>query len=126
MKGQQHRLLLVEDHEATRHILRRILALTLTGWNVAEAATVEEGLAQLDPPPDCVLLDLELPDGPGEDILRKVRKDHLSTRVVVNTGTANLARLEAVSALKPEAVLQKPLNSSGLRRIHRVATELTN
>jgi DNA-binding NarL/FixJ family response regulator len=122
----QHRILLVEDHAETRHMLRRILALTLTDWEVTEAATVEEGLAQLDPPPDCVLLDLELPDGPGEAILRKVRQDHLQTRVVVNTGTNDEARLGAVSDLKPAAVLQKPLDSTGLRRIYRAAIELTS
>jgi DNA-binding NarL/FixJ family response regulator len=117
----RHRMLLVEDHQETRTLLRRILVLTLAGWEVAEAATVEEGLAQLDPPPDCVLLDLELPDGPGEAVLRKVRQDHLQTRVVVNTGTNDQARLTAVSDLGPDAVLQKPLDSVGLRRVHRAA-----
>ena len=121
----RHRMLIVEDHQETRTLLRRILALTLKDWDVAEARTVEEGLAQLVPPPDCVLLDLELPDGPGEDILRKVRQDHLQTRVVVNTGMNDAARMGAVSDLKPEAVLQKPLDSTGLRRIHEAATELT-
>ena len=121
----RHRMLIVEDHQETRTLLRRILALTLTGWEVVEATTVEEGLAQLVPPPDCVLLDLELPDGPGEALLRKVRQDHLQTRVVVNTGTADSARLGAISDLRPEALLQKPLNSTGLRRIHEAATALT-
>src|SRR3954447_8287530 len=121
----RHRMLIVEDHQETRTLLRRILALTLTGWDVVEATTVEEGLAQLDPPPDCVLLDLELPDGPGEAVLRKVRQDRLQTRVVVNTGMNDAARLGAVSDLKPEALLQKPLDSTGLRRIHQTATELT-
>src|SRR3954454_4611615 len=100
------RMLIIEDHQETRTFLRRILALTLTGWDVVEATTVEEGLAQLDPPPDCVLLDLELPDGTGEDILRKVRQDHLQTRVVVNAGMNDAARLTAVSDLGPDAVLQ--------------------
>src|SRR4051812_3291594 len=71
MKEQQRRIvLLVDDHLATRDVLRRILALS--GWEVLEAATVAEGLAQLDPPPDCIVLDLELPDGPVEQPVRKV------------------------------------------------------
>jgi len=106
---------LVEDHEATRHTLRRILALC--GWEVLEAATVAEGLAQLDPPPDCLVLDLELPDGSGEVLLRKVREDRLPTRVVINTGMNDPARLNAVSDLNPEAILLKPLDSWGLRTI---------
>jgi len=117
-------MLVIEDHQETRTLLSRILALILDGWEVAEAATVEEGLAQLVPPPDCVLLDLELPDGPGEAILRKVRQDQLQTRVVVNTGTNDAVRLGAVSDLRPEAVLQKPLDSAGLRRIYQTANAL--
>jgi len=110
-----HRMLLVEDHSETRTLLRRILSLC--GWNVIEAATVAEGLAQLAFPPDCLLLDLMLPDGSGETILRKVREDRLPTRVVINTGTTDPDWLDTVSDLKPEAILQKPLGSGDLRAI---------
>jgi two-component system KDP operon response regulator KdpE len=116
MKEQQRRIvLLVEDHLATRGLLRRILALC--GWDVLEAATVAEGLAQLDPPPDCIVLDLELPDGPGEALLRRVRVERIPTRVVVSSGTDDRARLSEVSYMRPDAVLRKPLDSEGLRRI---------
>src|SRR4051794_16478726 len=108
MKEQPRRiLLLVEDHQATREVLRRILALS--GWEVLEAATVAEGLAQLDCPPDCIVLDLDLPDGPGEAILRKVRMDRLPIRVVVSTGNPDSGRLREVSYMRPDAVLHKPL-----------------
>jgi two-component system KDP operon response regulator KdpE len=119
MDGLQHRMLLVEDHPATRNLLRRILSLC--GWDVIEAATLSEGLAQLDPPPDCLVLDLELPDGDGETILRAVRASHLPTRVVVNTGLDEPTRLNAVSELRPEALLHKPLDSAGLNRICEMA-----
>ena len=116
MKEQQRRLLLlVEDHQATRDVLRRILALC--GWEILEAATIAEGLARLDPPPDCIVLDLDLPDGPGEVLLRKVRVERIPTRVVVSSGTDDRARLSEVSYMRPDAVLQKPLDSEGLRRI---------
>jgi len=117
----RHRMLVIEDHPETRALLSRILCLILDGWEVVEAATVEEGLNRLVPPPDCVLLDLELPDGPGEAILRKVRQDHLQTRVVVNTGADDPVRLDTVTDLRPEVILQKPLDSEGLRSIHRAA-----
>jgi DNA-binding NarL/FixJ family response regulator len=116
MKQQQRRLLLlVEDHQATRDVLRRILALC--GWEILEAATIAEGLAQLDPPPDCIVLDLDLPDGPGEALLRRVRVERIPTRVVVSSGTDDRARLSEVSYMRPDAVLRKPLDSEGLRRI---------
>jgi CheY-like chemotaxis protein len=116
MKEQPRRIvLLVDDHPATRAVLRRILALC--GWDVLEAATIAEGLAQLDPPPDCIVLDLELPDGPGEAILRKVRMERLPIRVFVSSGMRDSARLSEVGAMRPDAFLQKPLDSAGLRML---------
>jgi DNA-binding NarL/FixJ family response regulator len=116
MKRQRRGIvLLVDDHQASRDLLRRILALS--GWEVLEAATVAEGLAQLDPPPDCIVLDLELPDGPGEAILRKVRMERLPIRVVVNTGMPESGRLREVSYMRPDAVLQKPIDAAGLLTI---------
>jgi DNA-binding response OmpR family regulator len=113
MNRQQ--MLLVEDHEETRTLLRRILSLC--GWQVAEAATVAEGLDRLDPPPDCLVLDLMLPDGDGETVLRKVREAHLPTRVIINTAEHDPRRLREVSDLKPDAILPKPLDSKSLRTI---------
>src|SRR4051812_12274081 len=95
MNERRPRLLLVEDHRETRVLLRRMLALC--GWEVLEAATMAEGLARLDPPPDCLVLDLELPDGGGEHLLRKVRVEGLPVRVVVATGVDDPARLSEVS-----------------------------
>src|SRR4051794_19552237 len=115
MQQQRGIVLLVDDHLATRTLLRRLLALS--GWDVLEAATLAEGLAQLDPPPDCIVLDLELPDGPGEAILRKVRRERLPIRVVVSSGMSDSGRLREVADMQPDAVLQKPLDSAGLRAI---------
>lgn len=115
MVKRPHRLLLVEDHPATRNVLRRLL--TMRGWDVLEATSIAEGLAGLDPPPECLVLDLMLPDGDGETILRKIRDDRLPTRVVVNTGTHDPDRLSAVSELKPEALLQKPIDIEQLCQV---------
>jgi CheY-like chemotaxis protein len=116
MNEQRGRIgLVVDDHLATRDGLCRVLALC--GWEVLEAATVAEGLAQLDPPPDCIVLDLELPDGPGEAILRKVRFERLPIREVVSSGMPDSGRLSEVRAMRPDALLQKPLDSADLRTI---------
>jgi len=112
MNDHKHRMLLVEDCHETRRAMRRILALC--GWEVAEAGTVAEGLAHLASPPDCLLLDLEMPDGDGEAILRRVRAEGLPVRVIVNTGMDDPDRLDRVAALGPEALLRKPLDSKSL------------
>src|SRR4051812_16506175 len=84
-----HRVLVVEDECTARETLHIILASHR--WTVSEAATVAEGLAQLDPPPDCIILDLDLPDGPGEAVLRRVREANLWTRVTITTGCDDAA-----------------------------------
>jgi DNA-binding response OmpR family regulator len=110
-------MLVVEDDRETRTLLRRML--TLCGWDVTEAATLKEGFDRLDPPPDCLVLDLQLPDGDGASLLRKVRVEGMPVRVVVNTGMDDPARLGVVTRLRPDAVLRKPLDSHGLTTICR-------
>src|SRR4051794_5324183 len=109
------RLLVVEDHEGTRHVLRSLFIRL--GWEVRVAGTIAEGLALLEPPPHCVLLDLMLPDGGGEIILRRIRAGHLPIRVVLTSGCGDPARLRQVQSLKPEALLQKPVDFAEVCRV---------
>ena len=88
--------------------LRKIF--TRKGWDVISAMTVAGGLALLDPPPDCVILDLMLPDGGGEAILRRVRDEKFKTYVAVCTGMIDPARLAVVEGLGPETLMRKPIS----------------
>lgn len=108
MVRPRRRLAIVEDHDSTRWLLAKLLERK--GWEVQTAATIAEGFALLEPRPDCLILDLMLPDGDGEVILRHVREHDLGTRVVVTTGTGDEDRLEAVRGLRPDAVLRKPID----------------
>jgi len=121
IKGKQVRILLVEDHDTTRRVLARLLSLN--GWEVRTAATVAEGLDLLDQGPDCVILDLMLPDGDGETVLRRVRDAGLQTRVVVTSATGDEARLEQVRQMGPAAVLQKPVDVEEICRVCETATD---
>jgi DNA-binding response OmpR family regulator len=110
-------LLVVEDDLASRRAIRTVF--TLRGWDVSSVATVTEALRLLDPPPDCVLLDLMLPDGEGEAVLRAVRNRNLPTRVVVTTGSSDPDRLRDLDRMGPDAVLNKPLNVNDVCRACR-------
>src|SRR6478735_2354464 len=95
--------LIVEDDRWTREAMASILRHR--GWVVQVAATVARGLELVEQTtPDCVILDLSLPDGSGEIILRQVREAALPTRVVVCTATHEQGRLEGVRQLEPDAV----------------------
>ena len=71
-----------------------------------------EGLAclEMEPRPDCLLLDLDLPDGRGEAVLERVRRDHLPIRVAVCTGNGDRNRWRAVQDFQPDALIQKPVD----------------
>ena len=76
-------VLVVEDTEPVRALIVRTLAID--GCRTAEAASAGEARAQLSrDAPDVVVLDLELPDSSGLDLLRKLVS--LSVPVVVLTG----------------------------------------
>lgn len=104
---ERPRLLVVDDDPYTRAGL--VALFTGHGWQVATAGTVAEALALLDPAPQCVLLDLKLPDGGGEAVLREIRARSLPTRVAVCSGIDDPRRLATVRGLNPELMLWKPI-----------------
>lgn len=107
-------VLIVEDHDGIRSALTRLFRLA--GWDALGVATVAEGLSSLDPAPDFAVVDLMLPDGDGEDVVRAIANRKLPTRVAVCSGTGDAERLEAVRRLGP-AVLQKPVTIEDVFRV---------
>jgi len=80
------RVLVIEDEPDLRDVLD--YNLTQAGHRVTLAATAAEGLrAARDGKPDLVLLDLMLPDQPGTEVCRAVKKDPATqeTRVIMVT-----------------------------------------
>jgi DNA-binding response OmpR family regulator len=119
-KMNDRRLLIVEDHEPTRHLLD--LFFRRRGWETSAAGTLAEGLSLLDsaPSPNCLLLDLDLPDGRGEVLLQKVRRDRLPVRVTICSGMGDPNRWSTVWRLAPEALFQKPVNLADVCRVCEV------
>lgn len=107
-------VLIVEDDPATGKALRRLFRLK--GWSVTLATTVADALESLTPPPYFILLDLMLPDGDGEDVLRRVRDENIPCRVGVCSGTNDVARLARVRDMGPDAIFQKPINFDAVCR----------
>jgi DNA-binding response OmpR family regulator len=103
--------LIVEDNPTTRTALERLLAME--GFHVESAATLQRGMERLDGHA-AVILDLDLPDGSGIDLLRKVRTDRLPIQVLVVSACSDAAVLDEVRALQPDAMLCKPLDVSKL------------
>lgn len=101
-------VLVVEDSPDALQTLMNLLEHY--NFRTAGASTLEEGLAKLvEIEPDAILLDLMLPGGDGAEILRRVRAEGRSTRVVITTGRP-LDQLGYVRELNPDAILTKPLD----------------
>jgi len=113
------RVLIVEDEGLPRRVWYEIF--DRREWDVTTANTIAEGLVSLESVPDYLVLDLSLPDGDGETILRKVRDDSLKTRVTVMTGIEDPARLSRVRQLGPEALFLKPIDVDDLCRESELA-----
>jgi CheY-like chemotaxis protein len=110
-------VLVVEDEPQALWAMARLMELR--GWRVERARSVGgafEALAS-GPPPDCVVLDLMLPDGDGAKVLRYVRESGLPTRVVVATAVVEPGRLDAVDELGPDAVVMKPVDIDEVSRV---------
>ncbi len=113
-------LLLVEDTASLSMVYRAVL--TRAGHDVACAATLSEARAFCaDRPPRLVLLDLQLPDGDGLDLLAELRAA-FDIRVIVITANGSINR--AVQAMRAGAFdfLVKPFDES--RLVNAVANAL--
>ena len=111
---RRHTLLLVDDEEAVRFPIRRFL--TASGYDVEEAASVEEGLAACRRAlPDAALVDFSLPDGDGLDLMRRLKALDAALPVVLLTGHGTIDL--AVKAMQEgaEQFFTKPVELPTLR-----------
>ena len=107
-------VLVVEDDAASRRAL--VSLLRLNGIQALFASNLSEAIKLLDSRPECVLLDLMLPDGTGGAILELIRSRHLPIRVAFTTGAADWRQLVNDAEFRPDAVFIKPLNFDSISR----------
>jgi DNA-binding response OmpR family regulator len=108
-------VLLVEDEETLRKVLRNLLERD--GFEVAEAADGAEALSAVDRlSPDAIVLDLNLPVLDGYDVLSRLRTRSTSATLPVLVLTANGDEASEVRALKMGAneFLTKPFRPRAL------------
>ena len=115
-------LLLVEDSEAlTTAYLEYLKSAPVTVTHVASGKAAQDALKQQVP--KVMLLDLELPDINGMDILRQVSKSEMPTEVIIITAHGSID--VAVDAMRNGArdFLEKPFSADRLLTTVRNALE---
>lgn len=108
--AEKKKVLLVEDDESVRQLVR--VTLDLNGYEVVEAKDGLEGLLMLDMHrPDAVVLDLMMPDVGGERMLAQLRatEETKRTPVVIITGKPEVAP-EVIGLVGRENFFPKPFD----------------
>jgi CheY-like chemotaxis protein len=119
--GGPYSVLYVEDSSSNVRLVEQILlrqpAVTLT---VAMRGLEALDIARNDPP-DLVLLDLHLPDLPGEEVLRMLRRDPRTEAVpvVVVSADATPGQVERLRGEGAQEYLTKPLDVRRLLEVLR-------
>jgi two-component system, NtrC family, response regulator len=82
-------ILLIDDEEKLRHLLKRIIGLE--GYAVFEADTLKAGLRILEREPvQVILCDVKLPDGNGVEFIEKVKTKYPQVEMIMLTAYGNI------------------------------------
>lgn len=108
------RVLLVEDEPTLRRVIAR--NLTSRGVSVHEAATASEAIAAASAQaPDLLLLDINLPDHTGWDVLRELRRRGREVPTIVLSAVR--VSQQRLDEFQPLAYLPKPFPIDALLRL---------
>jgi two-component system, cell cycle sensor histidine kinase and response regulator CckA len=104
--SDRHVILVVEDDDAVRHLTGQ--SLRRHGHVVFEARTITDGAAiASERPIDLVICDVRLPDGDGQQLVRRLRERAPDLRVLYLAGYGEIG-LGPGGIAPHEAVLEKP------------------
>lgn len=113
MSGRE-KFLIVDDEP----FIRETLSEALRTWNYdsVSAGTIDEGQRLFEETePDAALLDIDLPDGSGLDLLTQIKKERPETIVIMITGNVDVEN--TIAALRGGAhdFIGKPIRLEELR-----------
>jgi two-component system KDP operon response regulator KdpE len=121
--SRAHRILVIEDEGHVAGFIRD--ALTEIGYAVTVAAGGADALNKVtDDAPDLVLLDLNLPDMPGFEVLDRLRARSPALPVVIVSGNTDPMMAEAALALGAVDYVTKPVTLDRLSEAVAAALRL--
>jgi DNA-binding NtrC family response regulator len=107
------KVLIIDDEKAIRDIFSLLLAEK--GYETECAPNGEQGLALARrSAPDVVLLDMNLPDIPGLDVLTGLRRDAPACRIIIITAFGTIRNAVEATMLGAYAYLEKPVENDEL------------
>lgn len=116
-------LILIVDDSALARRAGKMVAEKL-GHETVEAANGREGLElALERQPDCILLDLLMPELDGFGVLEQLREKETNIPVIVSTADIQDSTRDRCEQLGAFAILNKPPNADKLHEALQKALE---
>jgi two-component system cell cycle response regulator DivK len=109
------RILMIEDHEENRRLLRDLL--TSVGYLLLEAVNGEEGVAMAETHrPDLILMDIQLPGFDGYETTRRIKAQPGLRHIPIIAVTSYAMSGDEVKALEAgcDAYVTKPFSPRAL------------
>jgi len=124
MAGERERILVVDDEESVRILLKRIL--TEAGYDVVTAANGQEALDKVSQlQVRVVLSDIKMPGISGIEVLRKLTADHPDICVIMATAVTDTQTAIDIMKLGAYDYISKPFNRDDLlMRIQKAIEKL--
>lgn len=120
--NNKYKILIVEDEDNINTLVSALLESN--GYQVITSSTVQGGLMLFNSHnPDLIILDLGLPDMDGKELLKKIRKDHLTPIIVLSARSDEKDKILALD-LGANDYVTKPFGSGEL--VARVRSCLRN
>ena len=118
-KTNKTSVLVIDRDKAVRRFLRT--ALSAYGYRVKEAATGQEGIEQFTSfQPDLILMDLDLPDKDGIEVMQGVRKCSMTPILILSIPNHDIDIVEALDSGANDYIA-KPFSIHELMARMRVA-----
>lgn len=109
------KLIIAEDHEVVRNGLVKLLNETSEVRVVADVGTGNLAIQSTrDLKPHVLLLDIRLPDLSGIEVCKRLRSEHIPTKILILTSTADRDVFKKAIASGADGYLLKDVNFSGL------------
>ena len=117
------KILIIDDEKNLREIFS--LLLEEEGYTVSEAQNGREGLKKIQTfLPDVVLLDMNLPDSSGIEVLARIKESHAACRVIIITAFGTIKTAVEATKLGAYDYLEKPIDNDELLLLISRALEL--
>ena len=117
------RILIIEDDPDAREMIS--IALSDSGYECLSSPTAKDGMASCaSGKPDLILMDVNLPDGNGIDLCRKIKSvyglRHIPILILTGAAVDTEARVEGLKAGADDYMIKTIGPYEMLSRIHRV------